>query len=220
MRYIWIMSKRVAVTCGDPSRLGPYADALRAVGLEPVPNPPSLDGFDGLMVTGGTDVDPSLYGETPHPKTEAPDETRDALEKRLLREALDGDIPTLCICRGLQMLNVVQGGTLVQHIESEAHEVRSLPREKDVHSIAIRAGSKLAGVAGGTSAQVNSRHHQAVGRVGEGLQVTAVSPDGVVEAMERTDRKFAVAVQWHPEDRIRSSETDRRLFQAFADALG
>jgi putative glutamine amidotransferase len=217
------MSKRVAVTfsAANPAKVEPYEAALRAVGLEPVRNPESLTGVEGLHLTGGTDVDPKLYGEPRHPETQEPDCPRDELEFRLLREAFDARKPVFAICRGMQVLNVACGGTLIQHLDdSGKHRVRIFGPSADVHNVKVLPQTKLAVIAGEGEHPANSRHHQAVGRLGEGLVVSAVSADdGVIEGIERPDHPFAVAVQWHPEDRIACDAKDRRLFEAFARAL-
>lgn len=199
------MPKVLTVAAHNPA---PYEAALRAVGLEPVYGVP-LGEVDGLMLQGGTDVNPALYGEAPHPETNQPDEARDALEMKLLAEALERDLPVLAICRGMQLLNVAHGGTLDQH--REGHRAITPDPSLPVHPVAIAPGTRLAGIAG-QSLEVNSRHHQVVAEVGEGLVVSATDPeDGVVE---RPDKRFAVGVEWHPEDQDR-----RELFQAFADAI-
>ena len=209
---------RVAVTYRFENKAEPYLDAVNSVGLEPVsvtPEAPSVSmkDFGALLLTGGTDVDPALYGQAREPRTDEPDLERDALEQRLLREALHFDIPVLAICRGMQLLNVTHpGGTLSQHIEG--HAVRSQDPSMPVHDVQVRPGL-LESIMGGRKHPVNSRHHQAVARVGEGLIVSACAPDGVVEALERSDRRFALAVQWHPEDQ-KDSPAQRKLFEAFA----
>src|SRR5688572_2122452 len=117
---------RVAISFGDPSKLAPYEAAVRAVGLTPVSNPESLEGLNGLLLAGGVDVDPRLYGEERHPETEEPDRERDERELRYIREAMNSDTPVLAICRGLQMLNAALGGTLVQNLANTAeHQVRT-----------------------------------------------------------------------------------------------
>jgi putative glutamine amidotransferase len=211
------MSKRVAITFGNVKKLGPYEEALRAAGIEPVRNPESMAGLDGLVLTGGTDVNPALYQEEPHPETQPPDIPRDELERKLLLEALDLDRPVLAICRGMQIFNVVHGGSLIQHLP--AHEIRTPDASLDAHTVKIDPGSKLAAITGQTSKVVNSRHHQAIARLGEKLVRSAVAPDGVIEGVERPDKRFAVAVQWHPEDRVTSDPADRALFETFSSAL-
>jgi putative glutamine amidotransferase len=204
--------KRAVLAYRDEKRIAPYAEALRSVGIEPVfvtPERPieSLSGM-GLVLTGGSDVDPASYGAEADPMTEEPDPERDAMEQRLLRQALELDLPMLAICRGIQMFNIAHaGGTLIQHIEG--HRV-------PLHDATIAEGTALAGIFGAGKRSVNSRHHQIVGRLGEGLIVSARAADGVIEGLERRDRRFAVAVQWHPEDLM---PQDRALFEAFRDSL-
>ncbi|HUQ95445.1 MAG TPA: gamma-glutamyl-gamma-aminobutyrate hydrolase family protein [Bryobacteraceae bacterium] len=211
---------RVGITYSVDGKLAPYAEALRRAGLEPVPlaapGPSSIEGLDGILISGGADVNPSRYGQERHAECEPPDEARDLLELSIARAALEADLPLLCICRGMQLLNVVQGGDLIQHLAATAiHVQRGVD---DAHSVSTRDGTRLAQIAGDTFT-VNSRHHQAVGRVGAGLAVSATSPDGVIEGLEMAGRRFVVAVQWHPEDRVASHASDRQLFQAFAKAL-
>jgi putative glutamine amidotransferase len=211
-----VIPKRVAVTYRDGKRIAPYVDALRAAGIEPALVTPdraidSWDGMAGLMLVGGTDVDPALYGQTPGPKTDVPDRERDALEQEVLREALKSDIPVLAICRGMQLFNVAHpGGTLVQ--DMDGHKLL----HNTTHPAEIYDGTRLAQIFGAGVHAVNSRHHQAVAQVGEGLIVSAKSPDGVIEGLERPDLRFAVAVQWHPEDQMPQQS---RLFEAFREAL-
>ena len=189
-----------------------YRSALIAVGIEPVENVSTLDGVDGLCLAGGADVDPALYGEARLPETQAPDQDRDRLESALLLEALDRDLPVLAICRGLQLLNAVLGGTLAQHIEGHNYRKR-----RDVHEIRIAPGSQLERILGTPSYMVNSRHHQCAAKVASGLLLAATAPDGVVEALEVPGKRFALAVQWHPEARI--DGPDAQLFRAFRDAM-
>jgi putative glutamine amidotransferase len=214
---------RVAVTFGNEARLGPYLDALREVGIETTGNPESLDSLDGLLLTGGSDINPTRYGQTIAGSDEV-DDARDELEIRLLREALAADVPVLGICRGLQLFNVGCGGTLVQHLGStDVH--RQKPRGAEpgkhpsAHRVWVAPETRLADIIGGGGHDVNSRHHQAVESLGQGLIVTAISEDGVIEALEKPGSAFALAVQWHPEDRIFVSPADRKLFEAFAAAI-
>jgi len=176
--------------------------------------------FDGLVLAGGADVNPALYGETRHAETEDSDDERDATEKRLIEEALEADLPILAICRGMQMLNVALGGGLIQHLPTAAiHRQKGVA---DAHQVRIEPGSRLAVIVGREEISVNSRHHQAVApeRLGRGLKITARRPeDQVVEALEMPSRDFVIAVQWHPEDRVSTHESDRALFRAFADAV-
>jgi putative glutamine amidotransferase len=212
--------RRVAISFGDPAKLRPYEAALRAVGLEPVPNPESLEDVQGLLLTGGTDVNPELYDETQFPETDNPDLERDAREARYLGELIDRGLPTLAICRGLQMLNVALGGSLVQQLpNSEEHRRRTADPSERVHDIVVSSGTLLSEVIGAGVHPVNSRHHQAIARLAPALRVAATAPnDGVIEAVELPGMRFVLGVQWHPEDRIRC-EADLRLFEGFARAV-
>jgi putative glutamine amidotransferase len=209
---------KILVVYREESEVGAYRDALLLAGADPIlkeiDNIPQLADFDGLMLTGGVDVDPALYGETRHPATEEADPRRDAVESELLREALEMDRPVLAICRGLQILNVAEGGDLIQHIENhrQAETVRSTPS----HRIVIEPGSLLSTIAGTREMLVNSRHHQAVRTPGKGLRVTAVDPDdGTIEALERPDKRFVLAVQWHPENQAPVDPAQLRIFEHF-----
>lgn len=161
----------------------------------------------GLVLTGGTDVDPSIYGAEREPATDEPDCERDAMELRLLREALHRDLPVLAICRGMQLFNVAHtAGTLMQDIAGH----------RAPHNVSVAPGTQLAKILGAGTRSVNSRHHQAVGSVGRDLSISARAADGVIEALERAGRRFAIAVQWHPEDIFAQ---ERALFEAFCEAL-
>lgn len=214
--------KRIITVEGDAGETAPYEEALRQAGIECIFGT-SLDGASGLMLMGGTDVNPARYGEPRHPETEPPDDVRDQLETALLTEALARDLPILAICRGMQILNVQHGGTLVQHLEPVEHH-RQQPADKSLnaHSIEIVPATKLSRIAGGElRREVNSRHHQSVARLGHGLVVSATDPrDGVIEAIERPNKRFAVGVQWHPENQTAQKDSiARKLFEAFAAAL-
>ena len=213
---------QVAVTHGLNARTDAYFAALRDAGLDPLSVTTaqpleSVQAVAGLVLCGGFDVDPSLYGQALDPRTGELDPQRDALELRLLRDALAHDLPVLAICRGLQLFNVAHAGTLGHLIDG--HQVRDQDRSLPVHEAVIEPGSRLAEILGGGPHPVNSRHHQAADRVGEGLVVSARAPDGVIEGLERSDRRFAIAVQWHPEDQVRSDPAQRELFMKFAEAV-
>jgi len=213
--------KRVVTVKPKTGDISPYVDALSAVGIEPVFGA-SLDGSAGLMLMGGTDVNPLLYGEESEPQTDAPDDQRDCQESALIALALELDLPILAICRGMQLLNVQHGGSLVQHLKTvDRHRQRPKDKSLNAHSLKIQPDTKLARISGlELSPEVNSRHHQAVARLGQGLVVSAIDPhDGVIEAIERPDRRFVIGVQWHPENQISTSSLARRLFEAFAAAL-
>ena len=168
-----------------------------------------LDRVDGLMLTGGTDVDPGLYGQAPHPETQAFQRDRDEFEIALARRAIDRDMPVLGICRGMQVLNVAHGGTLLQHLpESHGHEDhRRVPGSFDGadHDVRLVPDSLAASAAGELRHATKSHHHQGVDRIGEPLVVSGVSVlDDLPEALERPDRGFVLGVQWHPEADPRS----------------
>jgi putative glutamine amidotransferase len=218
--------QQVLVIYREADRIGPYRDALLAAGLDPVlraaNGPLSLDDFGGLVLTGGSDVDPALYGESRQAETEPPDAERDAVEAALLEKALARDLPILAICRGLQMLNVSQGGTLIQHLNPpDRHEQSDGKRELPAHPVTIQPGTLLESIAGTNTWQVNSRHHQAVRMVAPNLRVSAFDPeDRTIEALEHPHRRFVLAVQWHPEDQARVDSGQLKLFQSFGIAVG
>jgi putative glutamine amidotransferase len=162
-----------------------------------------LAGATGLILTGGVDVDPTLYGETPHPRVKHTDHSRDDFELVLLGQALVHDLPILAICRGHQLLNVAFGGELLQHIDGDGHraDYRSEGFPSRWHEVTVREGSRLHAALGTAGALVNSRHHQAVTaeRLAPRLEVVARSPDGLVEGVESLAYSWVVGVQWHPE---------------------
>jgi putative glutamine amidotransferase len=185
-----------------------------------------LNEVDGVLLTGGGDVDPVFYKEDRHPLTHDAEPGRDEFEIDLARRAMSDNIPLLAICRGAQVLNVAAGGTLVQDIpsaiESDLTHSVTEPKNLECHDIDVVAGSKLSIVLGGRlnpacSCRVNSRHHQSVGRPGAGLVVNARAADGVIEGIEKPDAAFCVGVQWHPENFWRSGEF-KPLFEAFVHA--
>ena len=173
----------------------------------------TLDALDGLIVSGGPDLDPALYGQEPHPETAGVREERDRGELALLTSALERDLPVLAVCRGSQLLNVARGGDLVQHLpELVGHERhKHTPGAFADHDVDVAAGSRL-GALLGERAPVKSHHHQGFGRVGEGLVASAWADDGTVEALEDPRRRFALGVLWHPEE-----GEDAALFQALVD---
>jgi putative glutamine amidotransferase len=232
----------VAVTAsirpdGDTSRVrltAAYVTALESAGLIPLIVPPLssdraaaavLDSVSGLVLTGGEDVDPARYGESRHEKVRSVNAARDATEASLVVEAKARGIPVLAICRGIQILNVALGGTLIQDIASQcdttiAHDEDG-PRDSRSHEIVVEPGSLIAGAIGTERCTVNSFHHQSVKDVADGMRVSARSPDGIIEGIESTDEDWWVmAVQWHPEEMTNSPEPwDRGLFKAFARKL-
>jgi putative glutamine amidotransferase len=190
------------------------------------PLPAALEGCDGLMLTGGPDVDPREYGEPDRHPTVDIDPVRDRYELALARQALTHDMPVLAICRGAQVLNVAWGGTLVQDVPSALsgaldHQHRE-PKDALVHDVTIEPRTALWSflsprLSARHTIAVNSRHHQSIRTLAPGFVVSAVAPDGVVEAIEKPDAPFCVAVQWHPENFVASGEF-RGLFEGFIAA--
>jgi putative glutamine amidotransferase len=218
----------IGITPND--RLSDYLESVKRAGGEPrvlsLDAPPTLDGLDGVLFTGGGDVDPARYGDVRHPNTNEPDAARDAFEITLAKLALETDTPLLAVCRGIQVINVAAGGTLLQDIPAQVnqphgHQIDS-PSYALAHEVWVTPGTELARVMqeelkDGEVLQVNSRHHQAVGKTAEGFTISATAPDGVVEAIERPGARFCVAVQWHPENFWRTGEF-RSLFEEFVKA--
>jgi len=211
-------------------RMSDYVESVRRAGGEPIEvaaggEAPEhiLARVDGVMLTGGGDVDPMLYGDTPHATFQAAEADRDAFEIALTRAAIAANIPFLAICRGMQLLNVAMGGTLIQDIPSQVpgaleHSVPE-PRAHVAHEVWVAKESRLSALLAdhmedGETCHVNSRHHQSVAKVAPGFDVTATSPDGVIEAMEMPGAAFCVGVQWHPENFWRTGEF-RGLFEGF-----
>ena len=213
-------------------RLPDYIESVRRAGGEPrvleVHDEAALDGLDGLVLTGGGDIDPARYHETPHAKTEPPDAPRDAFELSLAKLALERDLPVLGVCRGLQVMNVAAGGTLIQDIPSEVtqplgHDVDH-PLNAIAHDVWVARGSALSNMmreqlGENDVVHVNSRHHQAIKQTAPGFEVSATAPDGIIEAVERPHARFCIAVQWHPENFWRTGEF-RELFEELVKASG
>ena len=221
------------IAIGQNRKMEDYLESVRRAGGEPVEvlvgsEAPEhlLARVDALLLTGGGDVDPSIYGETRHATFEAAETGRDAFEMALARAAIAKGIPLLAICRGMQVLNVAMGGTLIQDIPSQVtgaleHSVPQ-PRFHIAHEVWVSKDSRLAALLAdhmedGETCHVNSRHHQSVKDVAKGFDVTATSPDGVVEAMEQPHAPFCIAVQWHPENFWRTGEF-RELFEGLVQA--
>ncbi|MGI8886364.1 MAG: gamma-glutamyl-gamma-aminobutyrate hydrolase family protein [Gaiellaceae bacterium] len=184
-----------------------YVDAVERAGGRPVLIPPSeqgvaetLETLDGIVFSGGADIDPSLYGAEAHPETDTPQARRDAGEMALLEAALERDMPTLAICRGFQLLNIARGGDLVQHLPDAVgtDEHKQVPGVFVEHPVEVKDGTRLASMVGARS-DVTSHHHQGIGRVGEGLVEAAWAGDGTLEGVEDPSQRFLVGVQWHPE---------------------
>ncbi len=207
-----------------------YLRAVQAAGGIPVLLPPRVEGdarrvlwerLDGLILTGGGDIDPARFGEAPHPKTADVSPARDALEIELVERALHDDVPLLGICRGLQVLNVALGGSLHQHLPTQPilHS-QTEPRDRPTHAVKVMGeGTRLGRVLGALEVQVNSMHHQGIHRLGRGLRKVAWAPDGVIEGIEMDGaERFVIAVQWHPEELVGHDPTARGLFTAVVDA--
>jgi putative glutamine amidotransferase len=219
------VTEKVLVVYREAADVEPYARAIESVGAEPLLRE-AIPGIEigscrGLLLTGGSDVDPSLYGETPSPETEPPDPYRDAVESALIDEAFARDLPLLAICRGLQILNVHLGGSLVQHLPTVARHVRrTSDKSQPAHRVAIEPGTLLASIARSDTWEVNSRHHQAIARIAPGLRICARDPeDGIIEAVELPLKRFVLAVQWHPENQAPTDSGQRHLFESFAATL-
>jgi len=190
------------------------ASVARAGGL-PVAIPPLdgstelLDLLDGLVFTGGSDLNPAMYGQAPHPESTGFHDDRDRAELALIREALGRDMPVLGICRGMQLLNIALGGDLHQHLGSATH--KGPPGRYTFHEVTVEAGTRLAEVLG-AGTRTHSCHHQAPDRLGTGLRQSARAEDGTVEAVELPAARFAVGVLWHPEeDEVRGAPLFREL---------
>jgi putative glutamine amidotransferase len=180
--------------------------------------------LDAVLLPGGPDIDPAMFGEEPHPTVKI-DPERDAIEVPLVRWAVEDDLPLFGICRGHQVINVALGGDLIQDIPSQVettvgpHDTPDgQPRSLPAHEVTINPESRLANIIGGTAAAVNSLHHQAVRKAAPGMVITAFSPDGLVEATEMPGKRFALSVQWHPEDLYENDESMMRLFESFVEA--
>jgi putative glutamine amidotransferase len=195
--------RSVEVAGGRPLIIPPVEDAVEE----------TLDALDGLILSGGADVGPETYGAAPHPETLSVQPERDRAELALLEGALARELPVLAICRGMQLLNILRGGDLHQHlpelVEHQGH--RETPGVFSDHDVRIEPGSRIAELIG-SSVPVKSSHHQGLRRVGEGLEVAGSAEDGSIEAIEDPARRFAIGVLWHPEE-----GEDKRLFEALVD---
>src|SRR5687767_12433450 len=197
-----------------------YVSAVERAGGRPLLVPPSedaveetLDALDGLLFSGGADLDPELYDAEPHPATDGVRPERDRAELALLETALDRDMPVLAVCRGSQVFNVARGGDLVQHLPDvvgdEKH--KHTPGVFADHDVDVKTDTRL-GQLLGDRAPVKSHHHQGYGRLGEGLVESAHAEDGTIEAFEDPSRRFALGVLWHPEE-----GEDFRLFEQLVE---
>lgn len=218
----WVMNQR-------------YLQALAAVGGVPVLVPlltdeavlrPLYERLDGVFLAGGVDMDPGSYGEPRSERCGRVDPPRDAVELTLARWAVDEGKPLLGVCRGMQVLNVLTGGTLHQDcadfpdgaLKHDYFPTKGHARDYLAHEVRLAPGSRLHEIFGTDTARVNSMHHQAVRALGDGLRVVATAPDGLIEAVEGPGDGFAIGVQWHPEMLIDTDPATRRLFEAFVEA--
>jgi putative glutamine amidotransferase len=211
-----------------------YADGVLQAGGVPVIVPLNLDAaalramldrLDGVLLSGGGDIDPALFGEEAHPATCEIEPERDHLELTLARWVVESDMPCLAICRGIQVLNVALGGSLVQDIPTQvpaalphSFDRQMTPRDFVAHTVKIDPGSQLARVMRRETARTNSWHHQSIRQAAEQLRVSAVAPDGVIEAVEVPGRRFVIGVQWHPEWLFEDYQEQRRLFEELVKA--
>ena len=205
-----------------------YIDAVRRAGGVPLLIAPGesrveaiLDVIDALVLSGGGDIDPSRYDGKRHDTNYSIDQERDTLELELARRVIDSSIPTLGICRGAQILNVVQGGKLIEHIPDEIGEKvlhRAPPREPVTHGVKLKTGSRLAKILGRDQFDATSWHHQALRGAAAGFDAVAHAPDGTIEAIEMPSHPWMIAVQWHPELSAASDPLQQKLFDALVEA--
>ena len=204
-----------------------YIESLKRAGAVPVLIPPQPENaadlaetLDGIVLAGGDDCDPAEYGEEKHPSCEPMDPRRQKNDLGLARLARERGIPTLGICLGVQVMNVAAGGTLIQDIGSAVDtdiDHASEPSDRHRHDVHIDSSTKLGSILGDEEFNVNSSHHQAIGRIGDGLRVTAKAPDGIVEGLEDPSHPFYLGVQWHPED-MPGESSAAAIFGAFVEA--
>ncbi len=227
-------------TCTHPTYAMPmaalgqrYLDAVKNAGATPLIVPPDtppqeaamlLERADGVLLSGGGDMDPAHYGGQPHPKVYEVTPQRDALELTLARLAVERRVPLLGICRGIQVLNVALGGTLYEDLEDQMPNALSHRRDPRTertllaHEVTVAAESRLAAILGDTHLPVNSLHHQGIRDLAPGLRATAHAPDGLIEGVEAPEHPFALAVQWHPEWLYDTDARMAALFRAFVVA--
>jgi putative glutamine amidotransferase len=206
----------------------PYLQGLEAAGGLPLVMPPLdedaieplLDRLDGICLSGGPDLDPQTYDREPHPELGPTEPDLDRFELAVARRADAREMPILAICRGTQALNIVRGGILHQHLPDISTEVphrQQTGGDQTSHAVAVDPASRLADALGGNEIDVNSFHHQAIDRLGDGLVVSATAPDGTIEAVEDPSRRFLIGVQWHAETLVHRPY-EASLFERFVDA--
>jgi putative glutamine amidotransferase len=220
-------SVTIGLTFGALSSAKPYRAPLEKQGaqcieLRPDKTLPDLHTLDGLLLSGGGDVEARHFGQQQHPKAQTPDHARDEMELTITRKALQLGLPILGICRGVQVLGVALGGQLFQDLDSELpgvakHSTQSGNKELR-HWVTVLPGSRLAAILGASQVRVNTFHHQANSVLGPQTVRTAWSDDGVTEAIALDSDKFVLGVQWHPERMWRSAPRQRKLFKAFVEA--
>jgi putative glutamine amidotransferase len=236
--YIAISTSVMAGGSGERAAINSaYLEAIQWAGGVPVLLPPHLDrrsldrlmeNVDGVVLSGGGDIEPGLYGEQPHASVRGVSARRDRFEIEVVRRAIDGRLPLLAICRGMQVLNVALGGTLYQHVpqtfgDAIPHDqvAAGYRRDEITHPVEVRSGTLLGNIVGSGAVGVNSMHHQCVRSLGMHLTPTARASDGVIEAIEAPPLgDFVLGVQWHPEELVPSNEPARALFGAFLAACG
>lgn len=204
-----------------------YVSAVERAGGRPVLIPPGdsnaepyLGFLDGLILAGGGDIDPAHYNGRRHETLYGIDAARDKLELALAREAMRVGCPTFGICRGMQLINVALGGSLIEHLPDEVGDDilhRALPRDPTPHDVEIEASSALARIAGTTQIRPLSWHHQGIRKLAEGLTCAARAPDGTIEAIEKPGEHWLIAVQWHPELSAHEDHTQQRLFDTLVN---
>ena len=207
-----------------------YMEGISAAGGIPVMFPATddaediselIDKVDGVLLTGGHDVDPAIYGEAPINSSVVPCSVRDKMEAEILRLALDKDMPVLGICRGIQFLNAYLGGTLYQDLPTQHPSViehhQKPPYDVPIHKVIVAEDSSLFSLLKTSTLSVNSYHHQAIKEPAKGLKIMAVSEDGLIEAVEMPGKRFVWAVQWHPEFSYRTDDSCMKIFREFVE---
>ena len=219
----WVMNQRyfraVTIAGGVPLMVPLFSDDIPTVRA-------LYERLDGLMIPGGVDMSPDTYGEEMRPEVGRLDRSRDTVELEMTRWAIEDGLPVLGLCRGAQVINVAMGGTLYQDIaaqvgaglQHDCYPTKGFARTHLAHPITVAPGTRLEAAIGGPEVLINSMHHQSVKTIGEGLMISAVAPDGVVEAIEGTGEGYCVGVQWHPEVFEPGDPSTRHLFKQFTRA--
>nr|MDQ3958530.1 gamma-glutamyl-gamma-aminobutyrate hydrolase family protein [Actinomycetota bacterium] len=225
-KFPLLYARSVQLAGGEPFVLSTFemasteeipGDVSLTTGVDPY-DASGLDDATALLLPGGGDIDPEWYGCERHPRTHGVSHRRDRFELTLLEAALERDLPILAICHGMQLLNVLLGGTLDQHLADQPQRLqhdRDMPRAEPAHKIRIKERSALARVVGGAVTDVNSHHHQGLERIGEGLEEIAWAEDGVLEAVVSSRHSWVLAVQWHPEAMAAVDPRQLAIFEEF-----